>query len=131
MTTKQEKKDTPAKPAGLGHPLEATVGTLGAVSGAGLGAIAGGPAGAIVGGIIGAAMGATTGWAADEHTVEEIEADKALDEEIGVTKGDVGAPNLKHPPARVAALSAEAAGASGAQSQDAHDADGPLGPPVE
>lgn len=122
----KDKLDTKTLP-GLGHPLEATVGTLGAVSGAGLGAIAAGPAGAIVGGLIGAAMGATTGWAADEHTVEEIEADKALDDEIGVTSGSLGAPNLKHPPARVAAPSAAAAGAATTTAETAQDAEGPLG----
>jgi hypothetical protein len=134
MTTKHEKEKEPAKtPAngGLGHPLEASVGTLGAVSGAGLGAIAAGPAGAIVGGIIGAAMGVTTGWAADEHTVEEIEADKARDDEIGVTSGNLGAPNLQHPPARIGAPSAASAGANAAEPQNAYDADGPLGRPTE
>ncbi|HET9930217.1 MAG TPA: hypothetical protein VFQ35_06010 [Polyangiaceae bacterium] len=122
----KDKVDTKTLP-GLGHPLEATVGTLGAVSGAGFGAIAAGPAGAIIGGLIGAAVGATTGWAADENTVEKIEADKALDDEIGVTSGSLGAPNLEHPEPRIAAPSAASAGASVGAPQTAQDADGPLG----
>lgn len=129
--SKKNKADGAATLPGLGHPLEATVGTLGAVSGAGFGALAAGPAGAIVGGLIGAAVGATTGWAADEHTVEEIEADKALDDEIGVTSGSLGAPDLEHPPARVAAPSVASVGGAAHVAQTARDADGPLGGAVD
>lgn len=98
MTRKHEQPDeteiVPARP----HPLGAMMGTLGAVSGAGLGALAGGPPGAILGGIVGAIAGASSGWAGDEHTTATLEADKTLDDQIGVTSGTIGEPSLEHPP---------------------------------
>ncbi|MFZ5896064.1 MAG: hypothetical protein ACOY0T_33720 [Myxococcota bacterium] len=134
MATKRdaaEEKAELAKKKGSpqGHAMEASVGTLGAISGAGLGAVAAGPPGAIVGGIIGAAMGAATGWAADEQAAEELEADAELDADIGVTEGTIGAPNLQHPPPVIGAPSAEAAGAAAARNVSPTDAAGPMEPP--
>ena len=76
--------------------LEVGEGTVGAMAGAALGSVAG-PPGAIVGAIIGGAVGVIAGRTGsnDEHIADD--ADQELDEEIGVTSGDIGAPNLKHP----------------------------------
>src|SRR5690348_13767122 len=127
MANKQPIPADTAKPASHGHELEAAVGALGALSGAGMGAIAGGPPGAIAGAIIGAVMGASSGWVAEETTAERAEADRELDDEIGVTAGTIGDPKLKHPPSQVGAYSAEASGAGGAaDSPDTTEADGPI-----
>jgi len=127
------KQPTPAdepKVPSHGHELEAAVGALGALSGAGMGAIAGGPPGAIAGAIIGAVMGASSGWVAEETSAERAEVDRELDEEIGVTAGTVGDPKLSHPAPKTGLLSAEASGASSAaDSVDTTEADGPIARP--
>jgi hypothetical protein len=51
--------------------------------------------------------------------------DKALDEEIGVTAGTLGDPNLLHPPARRGVYSAAAAGA-GPMTSEHQPAEGPM-----
>jgi hypothetical protein len=45
-----------------------------------------------------------------DRDVEEAIVDQELDETIGVTEGSMGAPNLKHPPAKVGAYSRAASG---------------------
>ncbi len=79
--------------------LELGEGAVGAIAGAAMGAIAG-PPGAVVGAIIGGAVGVIAGrtGSAEEHIADD--KDQALDEEIGVTSGEIGAPNLKHPPTK-------------------------------
>jgi phage tail tape-measure protein len=100
----------------------------GAAAGAALGAIAG-PPGAVVGAVIGAAAGAAAGYAVEQGDAERADEDAKLDEEIGVTAGDLGAPNLEHPPARVGAYST---GSSGAEDErtDVAPSEGPM-PGVE
>ena len=51
--------------------------------------------------------------------------DRELDEEIGVMGGDLGAPNLKHPPAKVGAYSTAATG-TGASGGGSEPAEGPM-----
>jgi hypothetical protein len=93
------------------HPHGIAAGAAGgAAAGAALGAIAG-PPGMIVGALIGGAAGAAAGMAVDRGEAEASVEDAKLDEEIGVTDGDLGAPNLKHPPAVVGAYSAGSSGA--------------------
>ncbi len=79
--------------------LELGEGAVGAIAGAAMGAIAG-PPGAVVGAIIGGAIGAIAGrtGSAEDHITDD--KDQELDEAIGVTSGDIGAPNLKHPPTK-------------------------------
>ncbi len=79
--------------------LEVGEGAIGAIAGAALGAIAG-PPGVVIGAILGGAVGAVAGRTESnvEHAKDDI--DQELDEEIGVTSGDIGAPNLKHPPTK-------------------------------
>jgi phage tail tape-measure protein len=67
---------------------------VGAVTGAVTGAVAGavaGPPGMIVGGAIGAALGTLAGQVLDEETHTAAIHDRTLDDEIGVTGGDLGA----------------------------------------
>ena len=99
----------------------------GAAAGAMVGAVAG-PVGAVVGAIAGGAAGAlaTEGVAASEAAKNRN--DRRLDKEIGVSEGELGAPNLKHPPAKVGAYSAAAAGAP---SHSAEVAEGPMQNPDE
>ena len=121
-TVKQTNENFARRP----HGYEAMVGLLGAVAGAGLGAAVAGPAGALVGLIVGAAMGAGTGWIAADRARVDSHHDLQLDRSIGVTEGDIGAPGLEHPPARIGALSKEASGASSSE-PDAAPAEGPFG----
>ena len=107
------------------HQHEAGGGAGGALVGALVGAIAGPPgiaAGALLGGIVGAlAVGALE----SEHG-DDLALDRRLDEEIGVSGGDLGAPNLLHPPAVRGVYSAESAGAAGS---DQAPAEGPMQTP--
>jgi hypothetical protein len=63
---------------------------VGAICGAVIGAIAG-PPGIAAGSALGAAMGAAAGAAMFAADHAEAEHDRALDNEIGVTSGDLGA----------------------------------------
>ena len=127
MTTSDSK--TLEEAAGIpapGHAVEVAASTLGALGGAAAGAI-GGPIGAVVGAIIGGAMGAAGGWAAEQQSVEQSSVDAELDEQIGVTAGTVGSPNLEHPPPAVNAPSVAASGASGSvEVEGGRAADGPI-----
>lgn len=109
---------TPAAGAGVGA-------ATGAATGAVLGAFAG-PPGMIAGALIGAVAGAATGAAlADDHDQEQL--NEALDAEIGVSGGNMGAARPGAPKATRGTYSAAAAGvgAGGAISDDAPDA-GPM-----
>jgi hypothetical protein len=81
----------------------------GAVAGAALGAVAG-PPGIVAGGLVGTAMGVLAGVGLDnaEHAFEAH--DHELDDEIGVTKGDLGAAPPDAPPAVKGCYSAASAG---------------------
>jgi hypothetical protein len=70
--------------------LDATTLT-GAVAGAAIGAIAG-PAGIVAGGIVGTALGVIAGVGLDKAEHARDQHEKNLDDAIGVTKGDLGAP---------------------------------------
>lgn len=86
------------------------LGVAGALCGALLGSMAALPgaiAGAVMGGIVGALA------AAPFHDAELISGsrDDKMDVALGIYDGDVGAPNLEHPPAKVGAFSAASSGA--------------------
>lgn len=106
-----------------GHGLAAGL-AGGAAAGAAIGMIAG-PPGMIAGALIGAAAGAAAGVAVDQGDEEVAIEDAKLDEEIGVTRGDLGAPNLKHPPAKIGAYSSGSSGA--ATTPTGSPAEGPMG----
>ncbi|HEX7667498.1 MAG TPA: hypothetical protein VF407_23360 [Polyangiaceae bacterium] len=99
----------------------------GAVAGAAAGVIAG-PPGAIAGAVIGAVAGAAAGVALTNDGEREVAEDEALDREIGVTEGSLGAPSLKHPPAKVGAFSAGSAGGGSSGNSEA-PAEGTMPPP--
>lgn len=69
--------------------LEATT-LAGAAGGAIVGAIAG-PVGAVVGGAVGAALGMLAGEVLDQEDGRHAARERALDDEVGVTSGDLGA----------------------------------------
>jgi phage tail tape-measure protein len=105
------------------HVHASEVGALaGEVAGGIVGAIAG-PAGAATGMIVGAMAGALAGEVMDREAKRAQAHDADLDDAIGVTSGDLGAPNLEHPPAKVGAYSSASAGA-GTASRPA--AEGPI-----
>jgi phage tail tape-measure protein len=70
-------------------------GEAGAIAGELVGAVLGsaaGPAGVVAGMVIGAAAGALAGTALDDEAERTSRHDHELDDEIGVTKGDLGRP---------------------------------------
>jgi uncharacterized protein YcfJ len=129
MAAKTKKTTTPVRenePAAVkpNHVHGTTVGALsGELAGAIVGAVAG-PPGVVAGMLIGAAAGALAGRALDEDAEREHQHEDALDESIGVTSGDLGAPNLKHPPAKRGAFSAASVGVAG--QRDRTPVEGPI-----
>lgn len=101
MKPKKEKMVRSAAAVGAIHRLqhEAEGGALGAFGGAVMGSGAGLP-GAIAGAVMGGIAGAIAGGAIDTGRADGAARTKKLDAEIGVTEGDIGAPNLEHPPSR-------------------------------
>ena len=108
----------------LAHEAEGVA--AGAIAGAALGSAAG-PPGAIAGALIGGVVGAVSGAVLDTQATASAEQERKLDEEIGVIGGEIGAPNLKHPPARIGAYSSASAGAG--SSSDTTPAEGPISEP--
>jgi hypothetical protein len=121
---KKSKKKASTPPANdhkrLAH--EAEGGASGAVAGAVVGAIAG-PPGAIAGAILGGLAGVLAGAVLDKDATAGHQRDEELDKDIGVSGGDIGAPNLKHPPAIVGAPSGPS---SGAVNDGGSTAEGPI-----
>jgi phage tail tape-measure protein len=96
------------------HTHGAEVGAIaGEIAGGIVGSLAG-PPGAVAGMVMGAAAGALAGKVLDEEAERTHVHDSELDDEIGVTLGDLGAPTLKHPPAKTGAYSVASSGGSGA-----------------
>jgi phage tail tape-measure protein len=89
----------------------------GEIAGAVVGSVAG-PVGAVAGMVIGAVAGAVAGEELGVESERISRHDKELDEEIGVTKGDLGAvqpggsPRSGHPSAASLGLSSGGGGAS-------------------
>jgi phage tail tape-measure protein len=106
---------------------EAEGGASGALAGAVLGAAAG-PPGIVAGAIIGGVAGAITGAALDSEAAKQAARTRQLDKEIGVSEGELGAPNLEHPPAKVGAYSVASVGAE--SSPDEEPAEGSIQPPA-
>jgi len=97
----------------------------GALTGGILGSIAG-PPGVAAGVILGGVAGAVTEAALENGAVEEGARERELDAELGISGGDIGAKNLRHPPPKRGAYSGASAGADG-PSGDA-PAEGPMPP---
>jgi len=95
--TNESPQGSPVPPA---HTHGREVGTIaGEIAGAVVGSIAG-PAGTIAGLVLGAAAGALAGEAIDEEAERTSLHDHELDDEIGVTKGDLGGRRTPLPPPR-------------------------------
>jgi|SRR5580658_5000871 hypothetical protein len=123
MKSKNPKNANATRASKLRHEHEAEAGVAGALAGAAMGAVAG-PPGALAGAIIGGAIGAGAAAALEQSSAEASVRNEELDAEIGVSGGDLGAPNLEHPPAKSGAYSAGSAGTS--SSGDASPAEGPI-----
>jgi outer membrane lipoprotein SlyB len=100
----------------------------GALAGAVLGAGAG-PPGMVAGAVIGSVAGALAGAVLDRESSKQAAHTRELDAVIGISEGELGAPNLKHPPAEIAAYSAGSAGV--ASSPGEQPADGPMQAPED
>ena len=112
--------------AGLPPPSSAPA-ALEVFSGMAAGAVAGaiaGPPGIIAGALLGSAVGAAASIALDAHHVEERRKEEALDEEIGVIGGDIGAAPPNQPPAKRGAFSAASMGL--AKESDVPPTEGPI-----
>ena len=116
-----DRRTTP----GRRHLREAAGGAAGALGGAALGAMAG-PPGAVAGAVIGGIVGALASAAVQSEAYDISEHDAVLDAELGITKGDIGAPNLEHPPAERGAFSTAVCGAD--IFDDTEPAEGPMPP---
>jgi hypothetical protein len=106
---------------------EAEGAAAGALAGAAMGAAAG-PPGALAGAVFGGVVGAMAGATLDTQAAESTDRERKLDEEIGVIGGEIGAPNLNHPPAKVGAYSSASVG--GGASSDSTPAEGPISEPT-
>lgn len=106
-----ESLSKPERYARRRRRYEAAIGALAAAGGGGLGAVVAGPVGLAVGVIIGAGVGGLAAWALQGHEQAAAERDSQLDIDIGVGEGDIGAPGLRHPPAKIGAFSKEVSGA--------------------
>ncbi len=102
----------------------ATVAIVGAI----VGAMAG-PPGIVAGAIVGGVAGALTGAALDIDSARRAARTRELDDAIGVTGGDIGAPTLAHPPAQIGATSGASLGVE--PSLDQQPAEGPMQIPDE
>jgi hypothetical protein len=121
------KDEVTPKKVGKGRIVHEGEGAAsGALAGAVLGAAAG-PPGIVTGAIIGGVAGAIAGAALDSEAADRAVRTRGLDEELGVIEGELGAPNLDHPPAKVGAYSAASAGAGA--SSDEEPAEGPIQAP--
>lgn len=126
--TKATEAEVATHPTPHRHPLHEAGGAAGgALAGAAVGAIAG-PPGAAVGAIIGGVVGAFVAKVSDEEADRASFHDGELDAEIGVNGGDLGAPNLKHPPAIRGTYSA---GSAGGAAQGGTTSDGPMPAPKD
>jgi phage tail tape-measure protein len=126
----KRKKDEPEVPlaeyeAKLHKPhgeAIAAASLAGVAAGAAVGAVVG-PVGAVVGGMIGAAVGSAAGEIIQEENERTSFHDHELDDDIGVTKGDLGAADPKQPPPKHGLYSAASAGVG---SSGTAPAEGPM-----
>jgi phage tail tape-measure protein len=102
---------------------EAEGAAAGALAGAALGSAAG-PPGIAAGAVIGGVAGVISGAVLDSESSRQASRLRELDAQIGVSEGDLGAPNLEHPPAKRGAYSAASAGADSPSGEES--AEGPM-----
>lgn len=97
----------------------------GALTGGILGSIAG-PPGVAAGVILGGIAGAVTEVALEKGAAEDAAHEQELDAQLGVNGGDIGAKNLRHPPAKRGAYAGASVGAGGSGGEA--PAEGPIPP---
>jgi hypothetical protein len=81
--------------------------------------------------VVGAIAGALVGSTLDKEAAVEASHTSELDDAIGVTKGDLGAPNLRHPAAKIGAYSGASVGRGAAGQEGATPAEGGIEPPPD
>ena len=101
---------------------------IGVIAGAALGAFAG-PIGIVAGAVIGSAVGAGLAVAHNRQIHRESEDVDLYDTELGVIGGQLGAPNLEHPPATVGCYSMGSMLGGETDSLEGDAAEGPMGMP--
>jgi len=126
MNSKKKRSGQKAETRRIVHEAEGSA--SGALAGAVLGAAAG-PPGVAAGAIIGGIAGAITGAGLDTESSRDAARTRELDAEIGVSGGDLGAPGLKHPPAKIGAFSAASSGVDSSSGED--PAEGPIQAPED
>ena len=109
---------------GDGRPATALA-IAGAVGGGFVGAFLG-PVGILAGAALGGTAGAFAGAAWGDSNRVAARRDEELDEDLGIIGGDIGAPNLKHPPPKVGVYSAQAAGISARDAAEERADEGPI-----
>jgi len=125
MKSDKNVEDATSRNARRRIEREAEGGASGALVGAVVGACAG-PPGAVAGAIMGGVAGALAGAGMDQDSSAREQRTRELDAEIGVSGGDLGAPNLEHPAPKRGTYSAAASGVS--RAGDA-PAEGPIQTP--
>lgn len=109
------------------HRTESIVAASGTVAGAAIGSVAG-PVGTVAGAVMGTVVGAAAGAVLERENERTHQHEDALDEEIGVYDGTLGAAPPDAPPARIGAFSA---GSSGAGRPSRPPTEGPISEPDE
>ena len=130
MKAKRKKKEIAGKTSKKRIAHEAEAGASGALAGAVVGAVAG-PPGVVAGAILGGVAGAAAGAALDTESSLRAAHDKELDAQIGVDGGDLGAPNLAHPPPTIGAYSQASTGVDADSPSSQEPAEGPMQVPEE
>jgi sporulation protein YlmC with PRC-barrel domain len=109
------------------HAAHEAVGAAGgAITGGILGAVAG-PPGVAAGAVIGGIAGAVAEAALERGTEDQEARTRELDAELGIDGGDIGAKNLRHPPAKRGTYAGASVGLGGSSGEA--PAEGPIPPP--
>jgi phage tail tape-measure protein len=126
MSSKLKDKSTGNKTDHHRIAHEAEAAASGAVAGSVVGAAAG-PPGMVAGAIIGGVAGAIAGAVLDGESSRQASHTRELDAEIGVSEGELGAPNLEHPKAERGVYSGASTGVASSSSEQ--PAEGPMQTP--
>jgi hypothetical protein len=123
---KRSKKSRSVKPREP-HAVRDAEGIVAAMVVGGVVGVVAGPPGMIAGALLGGAAGAVAAVALEKDADRDTARTRVLDEEIGISGGDLGAPNLKHPPSTRGTYSAASSGVE--TSAGERPAEGPMQTP--
>jgi len=126
MKSRKGKSERNARKHRIAHQAEG--GASGALAGVVLGAGAG-PPGMVAGAIVGGMLGAIAGSVLDSASLTRASHALKLDAQIGVSQGDLGAPNLEHPAAKTGLYSTASIGLETSSGEE--PAEGPMQEPEE